>query len=208
MTDLRMRPRFAMDLGCDAETLVQVLCERIEDADPPLDGAFDVRHCLLRIPRSRRSLWSPELDLTFEAREDGRPGVRLRCLYAPRSEVWTGFAFLYAALAAAGVIGAIGGFAQVTLGVAPWGFAATGAALALIGAIYAAGYIGRGLSIEQMYQLQRYLDACIEAAERRFRIERATPVDFGRIRRWVTREVHLEVELRDPKVGRSGPPRR
>jgi hypothetical protein len=130
----------------------------------------------VRIPRSRRSLCSPELDLTFEERQDGRPGIRPRCLPAPRSEAWTGFAFPYAALVS-------------------------------IDAIYAAGYIGRGLSIDQRYQLQRCLDGCIEAAEHRFRIERATPVDFGRIRRWVTREVHLEVEVREARSGLSGPPR-
>jgi hypothetical protein len=208
MTDLRMRPRFTMDLACDAETLVQVLRDRIDEAEPPLEGGFDVRHCLLRIPRSRRSLWSPELDLTFEPRSDGRPGVRLRCLYAPRSEVWTGFAFLYAALSAAGVIGAVGGIAQATLSAPPWGFAATGAALVLIAAIYAAGYVGRGLSIDEMYQLQRYLDVCIEGAERRFQVEQAAPVDLGRIRRWVAREVRLDVELRAPTGDPSGPPLR
>lgn len=164
MTDLRMRPRFAVDLACEAEALVRVLRDRIGSAGPSLEGTFDARHCLLRIPASRRSIWSPELDLTFEARTDGAPGVRLRCLYAPRSEVWTGFAFAYAALTAIACFSAMGGIAQLTLGHGPTGLAVAGGAVVLIGVIYAASYVGRGLSIQEMYQLQRYLDACIEQA--------------------------------------------
>ena len=164
MADLRMRPRFAVDLACEADALVRVLRDRIGSAGPPLEGKFDPRHCLLRIPASRRSIWSPELDLTFEPRADDEPGVRLRCLYAPRSEVWTGFAFTYAALTAIAFFSAMGGIAQLTLGQTPTGLVVAGGALVLIGVIYTASYVGRGLSIQEMYQLQRYLDACIEQA--------------------------------------------
>jgi hypothetical protein len=181
MTDLRMRPRFQLDVACEAETLVRVLRDRIEDSDPGLEGFFDPRHCVLRIPPARRAFWSPELDLTFERREDGGPGVRVRCLFGPRPGVWTGFAFVYAALAALAFVGALCGVAQVTLGEPLWGFAATGIALAAIGAVYAGSFIGQGLAAAQMYQLRRYLDVCIAAAEQRAFAEPRTALDSAQL---------------------------
>lgn len=181
MADLRMRPRFAVDLGCEAETLVRLLRDRTPDAEPPLEGSFDPRHCVLRIPAERRALWSPELDLTFEERGDGSPGVRVRCLFGPRPEVFTGFAFAYAALTAAGLGGAFWGLAQLTLGQPPWGLLATAGAVLAIGGVYASSFVGRGLAATQMYQLRRHFDVCVEAAESAARATPRTALDSARL---------------------------
>jgi hypothetical protein len=181
MADLRMRPRFAVDAACGAEALVRALRDGIADSDPPLEGTFEPRHCVLRIPEARRSLWSPELDLTFERSGAEGPGVRVRCLFAPRPPVWTGFAFVYAALAVAGLAGALYGMAQLTLGEPPWAFAATGASLLAIAGVYAASFVGQGLAAAQMYQLRSYLDASLEAAEARERAAPRSPFDSARL---------------------------
>jgi len=181
MADLRMRPRFGLELDCEADDLVAVLRDRTSESDPALEGSFDAAHCVLRIPDARRALWSPELDLTFERRTDGAPGVRARCLFGPRPEVFTGFAFVYAALATIGLGGAFWGLAQATLGDPPWGFAVTGAAAVAIGAVYASSFIGRGLAAAQMYQLRRHLDVCVEEAERRARAAPRTALDSARL---------------------------
>jgi hypothetical protein len=171
MADLQMRPRFAVDVSCDVETLVELLEENVGQADPPLEGHFDPRHCVLRIPKARRAFWSPELDLTFERLEPeagGPPaGHRVRCLFAPRPAVWTGFAFFLALLAAAGVAGVLYGFAQLTLGQRPFAMLSVPAALALAALTYASSFVGQGLALEQMYQLRRVFDVSIERAEAR-----------------------------------------
>ncbi len=169
MADLGMRPRFQLDVACETATLVATLHKRIGDTDPALEGFFDPGHCVLRIPPERRALWSPELDLTFEASEKGEGWVRVRCLFAPRPAVWTGFAFLYAAMTAFAVGGILWGFAQLTLEQAPWAFAAPGGSLVGMAILYAASFIGQGLAAAQMYQLRRYLDVCVQAAEREAR---------------------------------------
>jgi hypothetical protein len=181
MADLRLRPRFALDVACDVDVLVATLRDRIEENDPALEGFFTPRHCVLRIPPERQALWSPELDLTFERSGDDEAGLRVRCLFGPRPAVFTGFAFLYAVLAAIGVGGLLWGLAQVTLAQTPWGLAATAGSLAAIGAVYAASFIGQGLAAAQMYQLRRYLDVCVEAAEREACAAPRTPLDSARL---------------------------
>jgi hypothetical protein len=185
MADLKMRPRFAVDVPCDAATVVEALRERIADADPPLEGSFDPAHCVLRIPPARRSFWSPELDLTFEPLEAENggppPGLRVRCLFAPRPPVWTGFAFVYSVLAVAALAGALYGLAQLTLGDPPWGLAVTPAALAAIGGVYGATFIGQGLAASQMYELRRVLDDGLEHAAARARATPTTPFDSARL---------------------------
>jgi hypothetical protein len=182
--DLKMRPRFAVDVPCEVETLVEALRASVADADPGLEGHFDPAHCVLRIPSARRSFWSPELDLTFESREPAEApagGLRVRALFAPRPPVWTGFAFVYAVLAVVALAGALYGLAQLTLGEPPRALGASAAALALIGGVYAATFIGRGLAATQMYELRRALDDAVERAEARARATPRTPLDSARL---------------------------
>ena len=173
MADLQMRPRFAVDVSCDVETLVTMLEENAAQADPPLEGHFDPGHCVLRIPETRRAFWSPELDLTFERLEPETGGPpashRVRCLFAPRPAVWTGFAFVFAVLGAAGGASALFGFAQLTLGQPPFALLGMPVALALAALTYALSFVGQGLALTQMYELRRALDVSVERAEEQAR---------------------------------------
>lgn len=171
---VRMRPRFAVEVPAGAEAVVRALREAVAEAEPPLEGDLEPGHCVLRIPEARRSLWSPELDLTFEALEAAR-GVRVRCLFAPRPPVWTGFAFLYAALACAALAGLLYALAQLTLGEPPLALAVSAGALAAIGGVYAASFVGQGLAAAQMYELRRALDVGLGRAEARARAAAASP---------------------------------
>ena len=173
MADLQMRPRFALDVSCDVGTLVSALEQNASQADPPLEGFFDTGHCVLRVPEVRRAFWSPELDLTFEPLEPeagGRPaGHRVRCLFAPRPAVWTGFAFVFAVLGAASVAGALYGLAQLTLGQPPFALLVVPGALALAALTYASSFVGQGLALSQMYELRRVLDVSVDRAEEQAR---------------------------------------
>jgi len=184
MADLKMRPRFAIEVSCDAETVVQSLRERIGKTDPALAGHFHDSHCVLQIPESRRYFYSPELDLTFEPVEsDGAwpQAVRVRCLFAPRPSVWTGFIFVYVVLALIGLAGALFGIAQLFLGELPWSLLVPVAAMALTGAVFSSTFIGQGLAASQMYELRRYLDECLESAEARARANPQTPLDSAKL---------------------------
>ncbi len=181
MADLQMRPRFVVPLRCDQQTVVDTLREHVGDAEPPLEGSFESSHCVLRIPETRRAFWSPELDLTFEPieSEDELPssGIRVRCLFTPRPGVWTGFAFVYAALGAVGLVAGMYGVAQLTLGQTPEGLAAALGALLLIAGIYAASFIGQGLAAQQMYELRAFLGSGLDRAEEKASARAGTPMD-------------------------------
>ena len=181
MAELRMRPRFSLDVACDAELLVRLLEDRIETHDVPLEGSFHARHCVLRVPREQRALWSPELDLIFEPAPDDEPGVHVRCVFGPRPAVFTGFAFAYAVLGAFGVLGALFGLGQLPLDQPPWGFAVTAGALVAISAVYASSFMGQGLALAQMYEQRRYLAESIEAAEQQAHARPTTAFDSARL---------------------------
>ncbi len=171
MADLQMRPRFAVDVPCDVETLVAVLEQTATRAEPPLEGHFHPSHCVLRIPPARRAFWSPELDITFERLEpdsdDAPAGNRVRCMLAPRPSVWTGFAFVFAVLGAAGFAGGMFGLAQLTVGEPPVALWAVPAALVLAALVYTSSFVGQRLSLTQMYELRRALDESVERVEAR-----------------------------------------
>jgi hypothetical protein len=184
MADLKMRPRFTVDVACDAASVVRALRDRIADAEPPLEGYFNDAHCVLRVPAPRRLFFSPELDLTFERIDEPGPapgGIRVRGLFAPRPSIWTGFVFAYSALAVAGLAGALYGIVQLSLGHTPWALLVPLGALALIGAVYGSTFIGQGLAATQMYEMRSYLDDCLEHAEERARARPRTPLDSARL---------------------------
>ena len=140
---------------------------------------------MLRIPETRRYLWSPELDVTFDPLDpddDRSDGVRVRCLFTPRPSVWTVFAFGYAVLAIVGLAGGLFGLAQLSLGEPPWGFGVMLGAFVLLGSVYAATFIGQGLAATQMYELRRTLDEGLERAEARARfVVPGTPLDSAQL---------------------------
>jgi hypothetical protein len=184
MANLKMRPRFTVDVSCDAEAVVGALREHIANADPSLEGHFKGAHCVLGIPKARRYIYSPELDLAFEPIEpdgSGPGGVRVRCLLGPRPAVWTGFVFVYVVLALLGLGGGLYGVAQLSLGEPGWALFAPLAALALIGGVYGSTFIGQGLAATQMYELRRYLDQCLERAEERAQATPRTPLDSAKL---------------------------
>ncbi len=185
MADVGMRPRFSLSTPCDVETLVTVLHEGAENASPPLEGVFGAEHCVLSLPEERRSFWSPELDLTFESLDAGgvepSRGVRVRCLFAPRPSVWTGFAFVYAMLAAIALASGLYGIAQLGLGESPSGLGVAMVASLALGGLYVASLIGQGLAAEQMYELRAHLDGALARAEERARQTPRTSLDGARL---------------------------
>ena len=165
MPNLGMRPRFALDVACPSGTFVKELASRAAAARPELDGDFDERHCVLRIAEARRTFWSPELDLTFEASGAAAAPVRIRGMFAPRPGVWTGFAFVYSVLFVAALAGALFGLAELSLGGSSDGFAVTGGALTLLVLVYAASFAGQALASGQMVELRRVVDESVREAE-------------------------------------------
>lgn len=113
----------------------------------------------LRIDASRTRTWSPRLTVHVE---DAPHGCTLRCRFAPRPEIWTGFMFLYALCVFAVLFGATLGYVQQVSDETPWGYWAIPAGLLIIAGIHLAGYLGQRLAADQMAELQQRLDELLQ----------------------------------------------
>jgi len=113
----------------------------------------------LRIEESRTRLWSPRLTVHVE---DAPEGSLLRCRFAPRPEIWTGFMFLYSFCVFAILFGATLGYVQQVSNETPWGYWAIPAGLLVIAGIHLAGYWGQRLAADQMTELRQRLDELLQ----------------------------------------------
>jgi len=169
-----MRPRFELKVDCGVEDVMRQLKARLSGSARPVVGNLSRRHAVLTTPAERHHLWSPNLSLAVEEREDG---TWVRGQFSPHPHVWTGFMFTYGTLFMLGLAGVMYGVAQLSLGRAPWALFAPVATAALAGFVYGAAFIGQGLGADEMYELRRFFDECLEEAESISRAAPKTPRD-------------------------------
>jgi len=150
---------------------MEALCARIDGNPEGVEGSFSRRHAVLCMPARDRRFWSPCLDLTIAEPDaasggfdEADPSVEIWGTYSPRPEIWTGFVFALGTLTIVSTLSLFFGIAQLMLGHAPWALAIPLAALLLGVAIYFSALFGQSLSLEDMYKMRAYLDACMEDA--------------------------------------------
>ncbi len=157
-----LRPRFELDLDCDAETVLTKIERAIEahrDAeDPPFAGWVQPPYAELCIPQAQRHLWSPRLAIAVE--RGARPVV-LHCRFGPEPAVWTGFCGAYAVSGLLALGGALIGFSQWVLNQPMTGAWLTLGGLLAAAGLYAAAMAGQRAGESQMRQLRRHLDLII-----------------------------------------------
>ncbi|MGE0788308.1 MAG: hypothetical protein AB7S26_21725 [Sandaracinaceae bacterium] len=155
----RMRPVFVVPHD-DPVAVLKVLGDLITEGHPECTGVMFRRHAVLRMKDDVRHFWSPYLYVEAAVDEDDEliEGPCLRGRFAPHPHVWTMFMAIYGVLALVAVMGLVYGASQWTLGWTPWALAIAPAALALIGFVYGAAFIGQGLGAAQMYALRSFLD--------------------------------------------------
>ena len=163
MTKLpRMRPGFRIPVPGDGSRVLEQLSRKLGAPDSPLVGQVVRCHAFLQLPRERRSLLSPFLNLELA---DDAEGTQLVGRFSPAPNVWTGFMAVYIFLGLLGFSGLILGWAQTTVDEFPWGFIVLPAALALIAFVYGAAFIGQGLTADEMYELRAFVDRAVEKSE-------------------------------------------
>lgn len=180
----RMRPRFSLEPACGADDVMRALRDaealRLQTAggERRVEGTFSERHGVLMLPEVERQFWSTQLGLTVQAPHvapDGTPRpTRVLGVFSPQPEIWTAYVFAIGLLALVGACGAMYAVVQLTLGQAPSGLLASLIALLVGALVYTSTLVGQGLAAEEMYELRRHLDACIDEAEARARRAPAT----------------------------------
>ena len=160
MTDRpRMRPVFEIELESSGAEVLRTLDRLLRSGASGLDGQVVMpRDAVLELPRNRRTLLSPFLNLMLED-VDGVAVLKGR--FSPHPNVWMGFVAIYGALAMAAVLSSMYGLSQWWLGDPAWAFLGVPLAIAAIAFVYSAAVIGQGLTADEMYDLRALVDRAI-----------------------------------------------
>ncbi len=150
-----MRPHFEIALPDDGRAILGTVKEELTRPDSPFIGKVLATHAYLRLPRDKRSLLSPNLDL--QLLEEGGE-VTLRGRFTPHPSVWMGFMAVFFTLGLIGLAGLMYGLAQLTVQETPWAMAAAPICLGLIAFVYGAAFVGQGLVQEEMYAMRAWVE--------------------------------------------------
>jgi hypothetical protein len=166
----RLRPTFTIPLRPGREEAIERIREGLSAAVPASRWIGKGRWAELHVPGGEERVWSPHLSIRiddFDAHHQsaGHPpdtGCVLFGRFAPRPEVWTGFVFLYAAIAFLSLLGAIFGYVQWASNEPAWGLWATAIGVPVLAALHLASWFGQRWSHGQMVELRDILEPVVE----------------------------------------------
>jgi hypothetical protein len=136
---------------------------RIEDK--LANGKYDFyatvsdQHIFLKINKKEEHYWSPQLDLSCEAVEEG---TLIRGLYGPNPHVWTFFMFSYLGIATIATFVAIIGFARLSLDLSAWILWILPGLGFLAFALYISSQMGQKIGAEQTFMLHHFLEEVLD----------------------------------------------
>lgn len=121
MPTYHLRPRTQCMLpGTPADVVERLrqMTRRNNPSDLKLRGSVD--ELLLRFPSHTSHAWTPQVRISLVEQAAG--GTLLRAVIGPERRVWRWFIGVLTALSTLGAMGLVVGFAQWSMGKAPWGF--------------------------------------------------------------------------------------
>lgn len=156
-----MRPRFSFEVDLPRDQVIDRLSAALEEQRWPLKGAVSSEHVDLRMNEAERHFWSPWLTLWIEDRGQ-RSQVRGR--FGPHPEVWTLFVGLYAAVVLSSGAITLYGIAQWMIDQPAWGLWAAPVGLVGVLGVWAAAFVGQGLSAAQTVIMRGLVGAVLADA--------------------------------------------
>ncbi len=159
MTATRMRPTFVITLPLPADEAARRLQYQLGMSEFADESMGVGRFVDLVVDEADRRIWSPQLSITIEDRDDGSV---LRGRFAPRPDLWTFIMFVYFFMAFLMLFGASFGYVQWTMDDRPWGLLALSIGAVVIASLHVASRIGQRLGDEQMHQVRSRLDDLIQ----------------------------------------------
>lgn len=156
MSELKLRPRFRLEVNNPEVEVVDIVRNKLKYDNAHLFESTIVEgHLILRICKKDRHFWSPQMDISVQAMEEG--GTLIRGLLAPEPSVWTMFMFVYAATAFTAFIGLMISMSQWTLERDMWGIylLVTASALGIIA--YLVAQSGKKIAHKEMNILRSFI---------------------------------------------------
>jgi hypothetical protein len=159
-----LRPSFEVACSIPREHLTREAALRLQEPHCPFDGSVLPDHLWVSLPKARRKLWSPVLEMRL-LEEEGR--LRVKGQFGPDPGAWTFFLALYAFTLLMAGLGLLYGSSQWMLDQAPTAFwALPGAALVLI-LLHGAARKGQRATGHQMQELCQCVGDLLEELESR-----------------------------------------
>ncbi len=159
---MRARPRFRWTTAISQEEVVERIRANLEAGVCNCHGDVRRDHALILIDPEIRHFWSPTLDLSFRSTEEG---TTISGIFGPHPEVWTLFVFLWSAMVAVWIGGAMLGGVQWFIGESPDGIWIVLAASMGLGISCAVNILGRRTGEDQMEKMRGFLTQTVDPAQ-------------------------------------------
>lgn len=151
----RLRPRFRLRVGIDADAVMDEFRARRDCGDLPCQVQLYEHQVEFSVRERDRHFWSPFLNLVIESTSDE---TVLYGKYGPNVNVWSMFLAAYAALFIGAAVGFFLGTSQMQLDQPLTGFWLTLGCTVGAVVVYVVGRIGRSLAHPQMMMFH----GCVE----------------------------------------------
>jgi hypothetical protein len=158
MTSLRVRPKFRKECPCKPKDLVEKINKKLETKHDQIEGKVFLTHGLFRILPEHQHFWSPQLNVSFEEKDDG---TILRGMYGPHPTVWAVFLFGYAILGLATFFISIIGLVKYSLHIESNILWLLPFSLAGLVILYFVAQAGQKMGVEQTFQLHHFFEESI-----------------------------------------------
>ena len=160
MASFRVRPKFEMTSSKTIEEIITLVKENLKTNTHHLHGQAMQDHITIRVNRSHRHYWSPQLSVLMY-REPEDVTTRIIGVYGPMPNVWTLFAIVYLAVGVLLVFIAIIGFSQQALGNDSLILYALPVLVAIAIGMYIFSQMGQKLGAAQTYAMHYFFEEAI-----------------------------------------------
>jgi hypothetical protein len=164
MSSFHIRPRFSQTVDLELEAVQERIVNHIDQEDSRCEVKRFPEFLSLRIPEKDAHFWSPQLNLSLEATEDGK--TIIHGIYGPNPNVWSLFLYGYLIVGSLAVFAAIFGFSQWAIGRQPWGLWVLGVMLVFALGLYIVAQFGQKLGAWQTFLLHQTYEAAIGRSAR------------------------------------------
>ncbi len=161
-----LRPRFELESPIQRDTLTKEAAMRLKEPHCPFDGSVLHDHLWVSLPRAKRRLWSPVLEMRLEE-EAGT--LRVKGQFGPDPGAWTLFMALYAFTLLMAGLGLLYGSSQWMLDQPPTGFWVLPASGVVLALLHLTARKGQRATSDQMQELCQCVGELLEDLESRER---------------------------------------
>lgn len=157
-----LRPRFELTSRLERSELVGEAARRLGEPGCPFDGAVLDDHLWLCLPKPRRRLWSPTLEVRLVQRDGS---LKLQGQFGPAPGAWTFFMALYAFTVLMAGLALLWGFSLWILGRQPTVLWALPVAALVLLALHGIARRGQAATRPQIQELCHCVQSMVEDLE-------------------------------------------